>query len=244
MALRMESQNMSTPLDDELPMSSPRITRLVLVDDHVMVRESLRSLLEGFKQIQVVGEASDFETARDLVRKLRPDVVVMDVEMPHVNGIEATRLLVQEVPSLKVLALSGHTESHYVDAMLKAGASGYVSKLAVHSELVCAIRAADFGISYLGSQVAGRVGDHADAPSSASSLTSEERAIIVLIADGLTTPRIAERLKLSQDSVERCRREIARRLQLNSIAAITKYAIREGLTSIYPRKGAGENASE
>jgi two-component system NarL family response regulator len=197
-----------------------------------MVRESLRSMLAGFKQVQVVGEASDFETARDLVRKLLPDVVVMDVEMPDVSGIEATRLLLQEVPSIKVLALSGHAEGHYVDAMLRAGASGYVSKLAAHAELVCAIRAADFGISYLGAQVAGRVGDLAHSPAGANTLTTHEREIITLIADGLSTARIAKKMKLPSEAVDQSRRDLARRLNLRSTAAITKYAIREGLSFI------------
>jgi DNA-binding NarL/FixJ family response regulator len=212
--------------------------RVLLVDDHTMMREGLRSLLVGVPDIEVVGEASDGRMAIDLARRLSPDVVVMDVGMPELNGVEATRRIRAENERVRVVALSTHTDKRYVHHMLEAGASGYVLKIAAHDELLRAVRAASLGKSYLSAEVAGSVVErsthaHAGGEVSAySTLGSREREVLQLVAEGKTSAETAKEMFISIKTVETHRRNIAQKLGLHGTADLTKYAVREGLTSL------------
>ena len=210
--------------------------RVVLADDHAIVREGLKTILERNEQIQVVGEAEDGRSAVVMAGKLSPDVLVMDVGMPEVNGIEATRQIKQLHPNVRVVALSTYSDKRYVLRMLEAGACGYVLKAAVGQELLQAVMDASVGKSYLSSEVAGVViagcvnRDEEDAPSS-SVLGAREREALQFIAEGKSSKEIAFAMKISVRTVEMHRRNIMRKLDLHSVAALTKYAIREGLTN-------------
>jgi len=212
--------------------------RVLLVDDHRMMREGLRALLEGVPDIEIVGEAADGRTALDLVRTLRPDVVVMDVGMPDMNGVEATRRVRAESEGTKVIALSTHTDKSYVHHMLEAGACGYVLKISAHDELMRAVRAASIGQTYLSPEVAGVVVErsthaHAGGEVSAySTLGAREREVLQLVAEGKTSAETAKEMHISIKTVETHRRNIVLKLGLHGTAELTKYAIREGLTSL------------
>ncbi len=213
-------------------------TRVLLVDDHQMMREGLRALLEHEDDIEVVGGAADGRTAIDLVRTLAPDVVVMDVGMPELNGVEATRRIRAENGRVKVIALSTHTDKRYVHHMLEAGACGYVLKIAAHEELLRAVRAASLGRTYLSPEIAGLVVErstHAQAGrevSAYSSLGAKEREVLQLVAEGKTSAETAKEMHISLKTVETHRRNIVQKLGLHGTAELTKYAIREGLTSL------------
>lgn len=212
--------------------------RVLLVDDHQMMREGLKALLANKPDIEVVGEAPDGRMALDLVRTLAPDVVVMDVGMPDLNGVEATRRIKNEHERVKVIALSTHTDKRYVHHMLEAGASGYILKIAAHEELVRAVRAASVGQTYLSPEIAGLVvqrATHAEAEkdvSAYSTLGAREREVLQLVAEGKTSAEMATEMHISIKTVETHRRNIALKLGLRGTAELTKYAVREGLTSL------------
>ena len=212
--------------------------RLVLVDDHELMRQGLRALVDGQKDVEVVGEANDGRTALALVRSLSPDVVVMDVAMKDMNGIEATRQIRAECPDVKVIGLSSHADARYVKAMLEAGACGYVLKANAYDDLHRAIDAARRGKSYLCPDVTEAIiGGSMNAPThtaafSGGSLSPREREVLQLLAEGRTSPEIAKRLFVATTTVETHRRNIMRKLGIHSVADLTKYAIREGLTSL------------
>ncbi len=212
--------------------------RVLLVDDHKMMRDGLRALFEDVPDIEVVGEACDGRTALDLVRTLSPDVVVMDVGMPELNGVETTRRIRTEHPSVKVIALSTHTDARYVHHMLEAGACGYVLKISAHEELLRALRAARRGLTYLSTEIAGLVvhrSTHAHTTAEVSAYTSlgaREREVLQLVAEGKTSSETAQQLHISIKTVESHRRNIAQKLGLHGTAELTKYAVREGLTSL------------
>jgi two-component system, NarL family, response regulator NreC len=212
--------------------------RVLLVDDHQMMREGLSALLCGSADIDVVGEAADGRTALDLVRTLKPDVVVMDVGMAGLNGVEATRRIRTEYPGVKVIALSTHTDARYVHHMLEAGACGYVLKISAHEELLRALRAASRGLTYLSTEIAGLVvhrSTHAHTTTEVSAYTSlgaREREVLQLVAEGKTSSETAQQLHISIKTVESHRRNIALKLGLHGTAELTKYAVREGLTSL------------
>ena len=212
--------------------------RLVLVDDHELMRQGLRALVDGQKDVEVVGEANDGRTALALVRSLSPDVVVMDVAMKDMNGIEATRQIRAECPDVKVIGLSSHADARYVRAMLEAGACGYVLKANAYDDLHRAIEAARRGKSYLCPDVTEAIiGGSMNAPThtaafSGGSLSPREREVLQLLAEGRTSPEIAKRLFVATTTVETHRRNIMRKLDIHSVADLTKYAIREGLTSL------------
>lgn len=212
--------------------------RVLLVDDHQMMRQGLRALLSAETDIEIVGEAADGRTALDLVRTLLPDVVVMDIGMPDLNGIEATRQIRTQHPKVRVVALSTHTDKRYVHHMLAAGACGYVLKIAAHGELVRAVRAASLGRTYLSAEIAGSVVErstraHAGGDVSAySTLGAREREVLQLVAEGKTSAETAKEMHISVKTVETHRRNIAQKLGLRGTAELTKYAIREGLTSL------------
>jgi DNA-binding NarL/FixJ family response regulator len=211
---------------------------ILLADDHKILRDGLRSLLEQQCDLQVVAEAEDGRTAVELAVKLCPDVAIVDVGMPGLNGIEATRRIVGEVPRVKVIGLSMHSDSKYVGSMLKAGAAGYVLKDCAFEELETAIRAVLANRIYLSKDITCVVVDDyvrqlsaADA-SSPGTLTPKEREVLQLLAEGRTTKQIALHLHVSAKTVETHRKHIMDRLELHSVAELTKYAIREGITSL------------
>ncbi len=212
--------------------------RLLLVDDHELMRQGLRAILDREEGVEVVGEATNGRTAVDLARVLAPDIVVMDVAMKDMNGIEATRQIRTEFPAVKVLALSSHSDSRYVKAILEAGACGYVLKANAFDDLRRAIEAARQGKGYLcpdvtESVIGGSTRDHAS-PSSpvGGSLSPREREVLQLLAEGKSSPEIGKRLFVATTTVETHRRNIMRKLGIHSVADLTKYAIREGLTSV------------
>jgi DNA-binding NarL/FixJ family response regulator len=212
--------------------------RVLLVDDHKMMREGLSSLLSDFSDMEIVGSCADGRTALDLVRTLSPHVIVMDIGMPELNGVEATRRIRAEFGEARVVALSTHTDARYVQHMLEAGACGYVLKIAAHAELVQAVRAAAAGKTYLSPEIAGPVvmrSTNPNGPGDAtaySTLGSREREVLQLVAEGKTSLETAGEMHISVKTVETHRRNIAMKLGLHGTAELTKYAVREGLTSL------------
>ncbi len=209
--------------------------RLLLVDDHELMREGLRAILEREQDIEIVGEADNGRTAVQLACTLSPDVVVMDVAMKDMNGIEATRQIHAACPGIKVLALSSHSDRRYVSAILDAGACGYVLKANAFDDLRRAIEAARQGKSYLCPDVTQSViggSDRDGADSAGGSLSPREREVLQLLAEGLSSPQIGRRLFVATTTIETHRRNIVRKLGIHNVADLTKYAIREGLTSV------------
>jgi two-component system response regulator NreC len=212
--------------------------RLLLVDDHKMMREGLAALLHDVPDIQIVGEASDGREALDLIRTLHPDVVVMDVGMPELNGVEATRRIRAEFEGVRVIALSTHTDKRYVHHMLEAGANGYVLKISAHEELIRAVRAASQGRTYLSPEIAGLVVERSTSTNAGrdvsvySTLSSREREVLQLVAEGKTSAETAKEMHISVKTVETHRRNIVQKIGIHGTAELTKYAIREGLTSL------------
>lgn len=212
--------------------------RLLLVDDHELMRQGLRAILDRETGLEVVGEAANGRAAVELARSLSPDIVVMDVAMKDMNGIEATRQIRAECPGVKVLALSSHSDSRYVNAILEAGASGYVLKANAYDDLRRAIDAARQGKSYLCPDVTQSViggstrGAGTAAEAAGAALSPREREVLQLLAEGLSSPEIGKRLFVATTTVETHRRNIMRKLGIHSVADLTKYAIREGLTSV------------
>ena len=213
--------------------------RLLLADDHQIMREGLKALIEKERGITVVGEAEDGKTTVELARKFSPNVVVMDVAMPDLNGIEATRKIVKAHPNVKVVALSGHVNQGFVREMFAAGASAYVLKQTACEELVRAIRAVVAGKKYLSSEVARGVVDayvELSEPTSQtpvfSVLTEREREVLQMIAEGQSTKDIGGEIGVSVKTVETHRHNIMEKLNLHSVAELTKYAIREGITAV------------
>jgi DNA-binding NarL/FixJ family response regulator len=212
--------------------------RILLADDHQMIREGLRALLEKEMGIEVVGEAPDGEAAIEQVARTAPHIVVMDVGLPQLNGIEAARRIIDARHNVKVIALSAHPDHHFVREMLQAGASGYVLKQTASEELVRAIREVMDGRTYLSPEVTlGVVNGFVRAPaakaedSAFATLSEREREVLQRITEGLTTKETAATLGVSIKTIETHRRNIMEKLGLHSIAELTKYAIREGLTS-------------
>lgn len=213
-------------------------TRIILADDHGIMREGLRALLEKKPGIEVIAEAENGRTTVELSRELKPDVVIIDIAMPDLNGIEATRQIVAESPGVKVIALSMHSDRKFVREMLSAGASGYMLKDSAFEELDKAISTVNDNQTYLSPGIADTVvkdylGKIVTDNSAASiALTNREREVLQLFAEGKTTKQIASLLFLSIKTIETHRKQIMGKLGLNGIAELTKYAIREGLTSL------------
>jgi len=213
-------------------------TRVLLADDHVMMRGGLRMLLEQNAELAVVGEAEDGRETVRLAKKLSPDVVVMDIAMPDMNGIEATRQIIAEHPGIKVIALSMHSDRHFVSEMLKAGATAYLLKQCAVDELIMAIRTVLKNQTYLSPCISGVVVDHFVRNTSQSEstvfshLSDREREVLQLMAEGKSSKVIANQLNLSIKTIETHRMKIMEKLDIHTVAELTKYAIREGLTSL------------
>lgn len=213
------------------------VVKLLLADDHQILREGLRALLAKQPDLVVVGEAEDGRTAVRLARELRPDLVIMDIGMPGLNGIEATRQILAEVPETKVIALSMHSDKRFVTEMLKAGAVGYLLKYCASEELVAAIRTVLSQRLYLSAEIVGVVVEdfvkQTPAPESSAfaRLSPREREVLQLLAEGRSTRQIAEDLHVSIKTIEVHRKQIMDKLGLQSLAELVKYAIREGLTT-------------
>jgi two-component system NarL family response regulator len=212
--------------------------RVLLVDDHKMMRDGLRAILAHCGDIEIVGEAGDGRTAVEMAEKMLPNVVVMDIGMCVMNGVEATRQIKALSPAVNVIALSTYSDSRYVLGVLEAGASGYVLKAAAADEICRAINVVAEGKHYLSPEIAGAVVDaqlrmpsELGAPAS-SILGPREREVLQLLAEGLTSPKIARGLCISSHTVDTHRRNIMRKLDVHTIAQLTKYAIREGLTPL------------
>jgi DNA-binding NarL/FixJ family response regulator len=212
--------------------------KVLLADDHVMMRGGLRMVLEQNEELTVVGEAEDGRETVRLAKKLSPDVVVMDIAMPDMNGIEATRQIISERPGAKVIALSMHSERHFVSEMLKAGAMAYLLKQCAVDELLIAIKTVLKNQTYLSPCISGVVVDHFVRSTSKSEstafshLSDREREVLQLMAEGKTTKEIAFQLHLSIKTIETHRMKVMEKLDIHTVAELTKYAIREGLTSL------------
>lgn len=216
-------------------MQNSRQIKVLLADDHAMIRQGLRLLIEKQPDIELVFEAKDGREAVEHVRELLPEVVIMDLSMSNLNGIEATRQIVNEFPHTKVIALSIHSNNRFVADMLRAGASGYVLKECLFEELVQAIHIVKEGKNYLSPQITGivvedyikRITRVVDSP--LSSLSSREREILQLIAQGKSTKQIALELHVSTKTVDANRRKVMDKLDANTIADLVKIAISENL---------------
>jgi two-component system, NarL family, response regulator NreC len=213
-------------------------TRILLADDHEIFRNGLKAVLSRHPDNEIVAEAADGETAVRLAGELRPDIVVMDIGMPQLNGIEATRQIRgnPDCSQTKIIALSIHTEGPVVRRMLEAGAAGYLLKDVAGEELVHAIQSVQQGEIYLGSGLASVVARQI-APSGAPALSRREEEVLKHIAEGLTTKEIARVLNVSPKTVDTHRQHLMGKLKIHSIAELTKYALRLGLTTLQPGGG-------
>lgn len=209
-------------------------TTVLLVEDHRLIREALRAALDFVPDVRIVGEAGDAATALVRADELAPDVIVMDIGLPDLNGIELAARLRDRGCRSRIVALSAHTDKRFVTEMLRAGAAAYVTKSSAGTELVRAIRAIAAGQSYICPEVSGalvdelRGGGAADEP---PRLGRREREVLRLIAEGQRSAAIAEQLHISNATVEVHRRNIMRKLNLHTVAELTRYAVREGMVS-------------
>ena len=213
---------------------STKLIRVLLADNHTLVRAGLRALLQNIEGIQVVAEAGDGREALHLTAVHQPDLVLMDIAMPEMNGLEATAHVVKEFPQVRVIILSMHANEEYVLQALRTGAMGYVLKDAGISELELAVRAIVRGETYLSPAVSKHVvADYvrrvSSEPSSLEQLTSRQREILQLIAEGRTTKEIADLLYVSVKTVETHRLQLMKRLNIHDVAGLVRYAIRMGL---------------
>jgi two-component system response regulator NreC len=212
--------------------------KILLADDHKLLREGLRALIEEQRNMTVVAEAEDGRSAVRLAASLSPDIIVMDISMPGLNGIDATRRIAAENPGIKVIALSMHADRDFVVEMFKAGASGYLLKDCAFEELIHAIRAVSSKKAYLSSKLSDTmIKDYVNLfpkkkLSVFSALTVREREVLQLLAEGKSTREVAAKLNVSTKTVETFRRLIMKKLDIHTVAELTKYAIRTGLTSL------------
>lgn len=212
--------------------------RIVLVDDHDVVRAGIRGVLERQHGVDVVGEADNGRDAIEMARRLKPDLVLMDIAMPDLNGLEATRQIVDLNAGIRIIILSMHSSRQFVNEVLKAGASGYVLKNTASREVPLAVTAVAEGKVYLSPAIAGVVVEeyvrHIPAPGETafSMLSAREREVLQLLAEGKTSKEIGATLHVSPKTIESHRAQIMDKLNLRTVAELTKFAIREGLTSL------------
>ncbi len=213
-------------------------TKILLVDDHKILRDGICSIVKGYPDMEVIGEAANGKEALQLVEELSPDIVIMDISMPDLNGIDATRMIIADNPNIKVIALSMHHDKQFVSEIFKAGASGYLLKDCAFDELEHAVNIVMDGKTYINPQIASLVIEslvnqpQATSQKTFSLLTDREREVLQLISEGESTKEIASKLSVSAKTIESHRRQVMGKLNIRNIAELTKYAIREGLTSV------------
>ena len=208
--------------------------RVLIADDHTMVRESLVSVLQADGDVQVVAQASDGFDAVEKAIQLRPDVVIVDLSMPRLSGIEVIRRLREAVPTARVLVLTMHQEDEYILQAVRAGASGYLVKDSAAAELLTAVRSVHAGRGYFGPQAARTLADQLQHPERAlddpyGRLTAREREVFHLIAEGHTTKEIARRLDIGVKTAENHRGRVLDKLDMRNTAELVRYALRKGL---------------
>lgn len=212
--------------------------RIILADDHKILRQGLRSLLEARLASTIVAEAEDGEATVELTRELVPDIVIMDVTMPTLNGIEATRIIASELPDVKIIALSMHSDKRFVAEMLAVGASGYLLKDCAFEEIAIAIKSVVNGQTYIspgimdGSQSAKQFVESLLSERPFASLTLQERRVLKMVAEGKPTKKIASELNVSTKTVEKHRTKLMEKLNVHSVAELTKQALRFGITTL------------
>ncbi|WP_052263313.1 response regulator [Geobacter pickeringii] len=212
--------------------------RIMIVDDHQIVRHGMRHLLESQSDMEVVAEADSGQSALRRAREHQPDVILMDISMPDMNGIEVTRRIIASLPDVRVLVLSMHSNRRFVTEALAAGATGYLLKDCAFDELIGAIRCVAAGETYLSPKIAGHVVrgflDQRTVAAAAThpTLSVREREVLQLIAEGKNVKEVAFLLEISTKTVETHRMQIMKKLDIRNVAQLTKYAIREGLTSL------------
>jgi DNA-binding NarL/FixJ family response regulator len=212
--------------------------RILLADDHRIIREGLRSLISQQTRMEVIAEAEDGRQAVTLAHRLKPNVIIMDVSMPKLNGIEAIREIAAIAPEIRSIALSMYSDKRFVSRALKEGSSGYMLKDCAFDELIEAIKAVNSGRRYLSPQLfESMVGDYIhhlskDESSGIMVLTAREREVLQLLAEGNSTKEIANVLGVSVKTIETHRVKLMEKLEVHSVAKLTKIAIREGLTSL------------
>ncbi len=229
----MAAEEISRPL----PKPSPPKTTVLLADDHTVVRQGFRLLLQAEPDIAVVGEADTGRQAVQLARELLPDVVVMDIAMPLLNGLEATRQIIREVPGAKVVVLSSYSDDEYVRQLAEAGASGYLVKQTAAADLVKAIREARKGNAFFSPTISQRLMEHyrrtlttgVPVRKTDDLLTSREAEVLQLIAEGKANKQIAAELGVSIKTVESHRQRLMNKLNIHDIAGLTRYAISRGI---------------
>lgn len=219
-------------------MQNDKMIKVIIADDHMIVKDGLRSLLEKQPDMEVVAEADNGRAALKYVKELSPEVVIMDIGMRELNGIDATRQIVKISPGIKVLALSMYSDKRFVKEMLKAGASGYMLKDSAFKEFIDAIRVIVDNKIYISPSVAGVVmddylGNSLERDGSIRTLlTSRELEVLQLLAEGKSTKQIALSLNLSTKTIESHRNKVMQKIDVSNIADLTKYAIREGIVSL------------
>jgi DNA-binding NarL/FixJ family response regulator len=233
---------------------------VLLADDHTVVRQGLRALLEAEPDIAVVGEAATGREALQLAQTLAPDIVVMDIAMPVLNGVEATRQIIRQVPATRVVILSSYSDDEYVHELTEAGAAGYLLKQAAVTDLVRAIREARKGKAFFSPAISRRLLDNyqqtqlhgVPVRKRASALTSRQSEVLQLIAEGKLNKQIAFELDLSVKTVEKHRQQLMNKLGIHDIAGLTRYAMSKGIVEsataveggppLKRRRGTGEEA--
>lgn len=210
---------------------SDRTIKVLLADDHAIVRQGLKLILAAQPDFEVIGEAANGREAAELAEKLRPDIVLMDVQMPDLNGIEATRRMVAANHRIRILVLSMHKEALYVREVLKAGARGYILKDAIDTELLSAMRSVARGDGYISPAVSGALlTDYREQSSNPlDTLSTREREVLQLIAEGKTNKEVATKLNLSVYTVDSHRGKIMEKLNLHSAGELVRFAMKNGL---------------
>ena len=212
--------------------------KIIIADDHKIIRDGLSSMIGREPDLEVVAEAENGREAVKLALEINPDVVVMDIVMPELNGIEAAQQITSSNPKIKIVALSMHTDRRFVTRMLKSGASGYLLKDGAFKELAVAIRTVMAGQIYLTPRVQGVVVDEylhnrdVDENTGLPSLTIREKEVLQLLAEGKSTKEVASHIHVSVKTVETHRQNIMKKLNITTLAELVKYAIREGLTTL------------
>ena len=210
--------------------------RILLADDHAVLRHGLSKALQAESDMEVIGLAADGLTAVELARELSPDVIIMDIGMPGLNGIEATRQITKQSPRVRIIALSMHSAKKFIMEMFKAGASGYLLKDCEYDELAAAVRTVASGKDYISPSISGilietcTTDDPKRKKNAFSALTDREREVLQLLTEGRTTKQTAARLHISPKTVEVHRLNVMNKLKIDNMVQLTKYAIQEGIT--------------